>query len=138
MPIQKARKGLQMSLPSRHRFLFGMLPHPRVKKEKKRKEIPPLPHRKQMQPQLCCQFQERWVLRRRSPVLLPPPSCVCLLSHLNGTIVRKEGKARQMKDGEVTGSVLLAGCAGSGTRTASEPSPGGRTRRTLIGFSFVI
>ena len=36
MPIQKARKGLQMSLPSRHRFLFGMLPHPRVKKEKKR------------------------------------------------------------------------------------------------------
>lgn len=134
MPIQKARKGFQMSLPTRHRFLFGMLPHPRVKKKKKKRKSLLCPTRNKCSPSFG--------VSSRSAVFCAFPLCfsASLLSAFAPEWDHSQkGRKSQADEGRGgDGSVLLASCAGSGTWTATEARPAGRARGTLTGFSFVI
>lgn len=123
-----------MSLPTRHRFLFGMLPHPRVKKKKERNRSFATPE------------------TNADPALVSVQGVLCFgafprcfsasLPRLSAFAPEwdhsEKGRKSQANEGRGgDGSVLLAGRAGSGTWTATEARPAGRARGTLTGFSFV-
>uniref|UniRef100_A0A8C4MSR5 WWC family member 3 n=1 Tax=Equus asinus asinus TaxID=83772 RepID=A0A8C4MSR5_EQUAS len=119
----------QSSLPSVYRFLLGVLPDPRVYKN--RPFAPPEANAAPRQ----CSSKERLCCHLSNLLLLPP--CVCLLWPLNGTVVSKERKARQITEAEVMASVLLAVHTGKGTGIATEATKqaGGHETPSLASHS---